>query len=270
VDLAVDRLDLSALAMVAFDETSSRRGHNYLTFAADAEAHKVVFVTEGKDANTIAEFGKFLSEHNGKPEQISNVSIDMSKAFIKGVREHLPEARITFDKFHVIAHASEAVDKTRRSEQKTDPSLKGLRWALLKDRERLTPSQKADLDAFTAHVTTKRTARAWQYREQLREILDRKQINVLTAMLKRWCANVRRSKVDAMKKVAQMILDHFDGVVAWAQTRQTNGFLEAINGLFQAAKRKARGYGNFITMRIVVYLVAGNLDFSAINPHAKA
>jgi transposase len=270
VDLAVDRLDLSALAMVAFDETSSRRGHNYLTFAADAEAHKVVFVTEGKDANTIADFDKFLSEHNGKSEQITNVSIDMSKAFIKGVREHLPEARITFDKFHVIAHASEAVDKTRRSEQKTDPSLKGLRWALLKDRERLTPSQKADLDAFTAHVTTKRTARAWQYREQLREILDRKQINVLSAMLKRWCANVRRSKVDAMKKVARMILDHFDGVVAWAQTRQTNGFLEAINGLFQAAKRKARGYGNFTTMRIVAYLVAGNLDFSAINPHAKA
>jgi transposase len=269
VDLAVDRLDLSALAMVAFDETSSRRGHNYLTFAADAEAHKVVFVTEGKDASTIAEFSEFLSGHNGKPEQITNVSIDMSKAFIKGVREHLPEARITFDKFHVIAHASKAVDKTRRSEQKTDPSLKGLRWALLKDRERLTPGQKADLDAFVANVTTKRTARAWQYREQLREILDRKQINVLTAMLKRWCVNVRRSKVDAMKKVAQMILDHFDGVVAWAQTRQTNGFLEAINGLFQAAKRKARGYGNFDTMRIVVYLVAGNLDFSAINPHAK-
>jgi transposase len=270
VDLAVNKLDLSALTMVAFDETSSRRGHNYLTFAADAEARKVVFVTEGKDAETIAEFGKFLTEHKGKPEQIANVSIDMSKAFIKGVTEQLPKARITFDKFHVIAHASEAVDKTRRSEQKTDPSLKGLRWALLKDRERLSESQKADLDAFTAKVTTKRTARAWQYREQLREILDRKQINVMTAMLKRWCVNVKRSKVDAMKKVAQMVLNHFDGVVAWAQTRQTNGFLEAINGLFQAAKRKARGYGNFVTMRIVAYLVAGNLDFSAINPHAKA
>jgi transposase len=270
VDLAVDRLDLSALAMVAFDETSSRRGHNYLTFAADAEARKVVFVTKGKDASTIAGFSQFLTEHKGEPDQITNVSIDMSKAFIKGVTEHLPKARITFDKFHVIAHASQAVDKTRRGEQKTDPSLKGLRWTLLKDRHRLTASQKADLDAFAAKVTTKRTARAWQYREQLREILDRKQINVMSTMLKRWCTNVQRSKVDAMKKVARMILDHFDGVVAWAQTRQTNGFLEAINGLFQAAKRKARGYGNFDTMRIVAYLVAGNLDFSAINPHTKA
>jgi transposase len=116
--------------------------------------------------------------------------------------------------------------------------------------------------------STKRTARAWLYREQLREILDRKQINVVSAMLKRWCTNVKRSKVEPMKQVARMIAKHFDGIIAWAQTRQTNGFLEAINGLFQAAKRKARGYGTFQTMRVVIFLVAGNLNFSAINPNA--
>ena len=206
----------------------------------------------------------------GREHHLAFVSIDMSPAFIKGVTKHLPNARITFDKFHIVAHASKAVDQTRRSEQKTDPSLKGLRWALLKDRERLPESQRVDLDAFVAQATTKRTARAWLYREQLRDILDRKQINVVSAMLKRWCANVKRSKVQAMKKVAQMILDHFEGVTAWAQTRQTNGFLEAINGLFQAAKRKARGYGRFQTMRTVIYLVAGNLNFSAINSHVMA
>ena len=270
VDLALAKADLSKLAMLAIDETSCRRGHNYLTFAADAAAHKVVFVTEGRDAGTIGAFSQFLSEHKGAPEQIACVSIDMSPAFIKGVTKHLPNARITFDKFHIVAHASKAVDQTRRSEQKTDPSLKGLRWALLKDRERLPESQRADLDAFVAQATTKRTARAWLYREQLRDILDRKQINVVSAMLKRWCANVKRSKVQAMKKVAQMILDHFEGVTAWAQTRQTNGFLEAINGLFQSAKRKARGYGRFQTMRTVIYLVAGNLNFSAINSHVMA
>jgi transposase len=65
----------------------------------------------------------------------------------------------------------------RRLEQKTDPSVKGLRWVLLKDRSKLNESQQADLKTFTANVTTKRTARAWFYREQLREILDRKQID---------------------------------------------------------------------------------------------
>jgi len=118
----------------------------------------------------------------------------MSTAFIKGVTEHLPNARITFDKFHVVAHASAAVDQTRRLEQRTDPSLKGLRWTLLKDRGRLSAESRADLDALIAQATSKRTARAWLYREHLREILDRKQINVVSAMLKQWCTNVLRSK----------------------------------------------------------------------------
>ena len=65
-----------------------------------------------------------------------------------------------------------------------------------------------------------------------------------------------------------MIRSHFDGIVAWTQTRQTNGFIEAINGLFQAAKRKARGFVRFVTMRTVLFLIAGKLDFSALNPHA--
>jgi transposase len=247
VELALAEADLSAMTAVAIDETSYRRGHNYLTLAADAEERRVVFVTEGRDAQTIAEFAECLSKRQATAKQITSVSLDMSPAFIKGVTEHLPKARITFDKFHVVAHASTAVDKTRRLEQKTNPDLKGLRWALLKDRDRLPASQRADLDALIAQVTTKRTARAWLYREQLREILDRKQINVVRAMLAQWCTNVMRSKVTAMKAVANMVRSHIEGIVAWARSRQTNGFLEAINGLFQAAKRKARGYGRFQT-----------------------
>ena len=68
-------------------------------------------------------------------------------------------------------------------------------------------------------------------------------------------------------EVAQLIRRHFEGVIAWAQTRQTNGFLEALNGLFQAGKRKARGYGRFSTIRTVIFLLASKLDFSKFNPH---
>jgi transposase len=268
VDMALETADLSAVTAVAIDETSCRRGHDYLTLAADMAERKVVFVTKGKDSSTIARFAEHLTAHKGAPEQVKSVSIDMSGAFIKGVGESLPGARITFDKFHVVAHASAAVDQMRRLEQRTDPSLKGLRWALLKDRGSLTEQARADLDALIANAPTKRTARAWLYREQLREILDRKQINVVSAMLRRWCANVMRSKVEPMKQVARMIRSHFDGIVAWTQTRQTNGFIEALNGLFQAAKRKARGYTRFSTMRTVLFIIAGKLDFTTINPHA--
>jgi transposase len=268
VQRALADADLSEVTAVAIDETASRRGHNYVTLVADMTARRVVFVTEQRDSQTIADFAQYLREHGADPDQIASVSIDMSPAFIKGVGEHLPAARLTFDKFHVIAHASVAVDKMRRLEQKTDPDLKGLRWALLKDRHKLHPEQRNDLDALVAQFTSKRTARAWLYREQLRDILDRKQIHVVSAMLTQWCTNVMRSKVEPMKDVAKMIRSHFDGIVAWTQTRQTNGFIEAINGLFQAAKGKARGFVRFATMRTVLFLIAGKLDFTKINPHA--
>jgi transposase len=268
VELGLAQSDFSEVTRLAADETSKARGHDYITLVADADERRVLFVTEGRDADTIKAFAADLTAHGGDPKAVESISIDMSPAFIKGVTKHLPNARITFDKFHVIAHASAAVDKTRRIEQKTDPSLKGLRWKLLRDRASLTPNARADLDALIAQVTTKRTARAWLYKEQLREILERKQINVVRDMLTQWATNVMRSKVEPMKEVAKLIRNHLDGIVAWTQTRQTNGFLEAINGLFQAAKRKARGYGNFSTIRTVIFLLAGKLDFSNINPHA--
>ena len=268
VDLALDGADLSALSSVAIDETSYRRGHSYLTLVADADARKVVFVSKGRGADNIAGFTQHLRAHNGVATNIAAACIDMSPAFIKGVTDHLPQATITFDKFHVVAHASQAVDKMRRIEQSTDPALKGLRWALLKDKSKLSSEQANDLHRLVVQFTTKRTARAWLYREQLRDILDRRQINIVSAMLAQWCTNVMRSKVEPMKQVAALIRAHFDGIVAWTKSRQTNGFIEAINGLFQAAKRKARGYTRFQTMKTVLFLIAGKLNFAAINPHA--
>lgn len=268
VDLALDQADFSEVKRLAADETSRSRGHEYITLVADADARRVLFVTEGRDAATIGAFAEDLKTHGGDPRAIESISIDMSPAFIKGVSTHLPNATVTFDKFHVIAHASAAVDKMRRIEQRSDPSLKGLRWKLLKDRDTLTPAARADLDALVAQVTTKRTARAWTYKEQLREILNRKQINVVRDMLRQWATNVMRSKVEPMKNVAKMIRKHLEGIVAWTRTRQTNGFLEAINGLFQAAKRRARGYTSFPTIRTMVFLLAGKLDFGKLNQHA--
>ena len=71
-----------------------------------------------------------------------------------------------------------------------------------------------------------------------------------------------------MKEVATLARKHPDDIVAWARTRRTNGFLEALNGQFQAAKRRARGFTRLSTARTVIFLIAGKLDFRAINPHA--
>jgi transposase len=268
VELALAQADFSTVRELAIDETSRARGHDYITLAADAVERRVLAVAEGRSAETVEALASELASRGGDPQQVSSVSIDMSPAFIKGCGEHPPNARITFDKFHVVWHASTAVDKMRRIEQRSDRSLKGMRWSLLKDRSRLSVEAAADLDALIARMTTVRTARAWVYKEQLREILERKQINVVRTMLEHWCTCVMRSKVEPMKEVAAMVRKHLEGIVAWAQTRQTNGFLEALNGLFQAAKRRARGFTRMSTIRTVIFLIAGKLDFRVINRHA--
>lgn len=268
VDLATADADLSGVRAVAIDETSRARGHSYVTVAADADERRVVFVGEGRGADAVGALAAEIDRCGGDAGAVESVSIDMSPAFVKGVAEHLPAAEVTFDKFHVVAHASKAVDETRRIEQRADPSLKGLRWTLLRNPDSLSPAQRADLDALAARAAGRRTARAWLYKEQLREILNRRQINVARRMLRQWCTNVNRSKVQPMKAVARMIRRHLDGIASWARTRRTNGFVEALNGLFQAAKRKARGYATFKTVRTVFFLLAGKLDFSRINPHA--
>jgi transposase len=71
--------------------------------------------------------------------------------------------------------------------------------------------------------------------------LERKQINVVRGLLQQWCSNFMGSKVEPMKAVARLVRNHLEGIVAWARSRPSNGLLEALNGLFQAAKRKARG-----------------------------
>ena len=270
VDLAVAERDLSGVRELAIDETSKARGHDYVTIAADASRRAVIAVTGERDARAVERLAQEIQAHGGDPLAITSVSIDMSPAFIKGVASYLSNAQVTFDKFHVIAHASHALDLTRRAEQKRDPALKGMRWTLLKDSRRLNATARADLDSLIGEITTKRTARAWMYREQLREILNRKQVNVVRAMLQQWYTNVARSKVEPMKAVARLVRAHLEGIIAWAQTRATNGFIEALNGLFPAAKRKARGYGRFSTIRTVIFLIAGKLDFSQINPHMAA
>jgi transposase len=94
------------------------------------------------------------------------------------VADHLPNARLTFDKFHVVAQASTARDTVRHQQQK--PEFKGMRWSLLKDPHKLNFAQMTDLVALLKQCPNRRTTRAWWYREQLREILDRKQIHVVS------------------------------------------------------------------------------------------
>jgi transposase len=132
VERARETMDASDVTRVAFDETAARRGHDYITLCVDIDQARVLHVTEGKDAGTIAAFAGDLAEHGGDPEAIEEVCIDMSPAFIKGVTENLPQAAVTFDKFHAVKIVNDAVDAVRRAEQKSQILLRGTRYIWLR------------------------------------------------------------------------------------------------------------------------------------------
>jgi hypothetical protein len=164
VDSARARADHSAVTQVGIDETASRRGQKYVSLFVDLEQRKVLFATPGKDASTVAAFADDLTAHGGDPAAITEVSADMSQAFFNGVTANLPEAAVTFDKFHVVSVVNNAVEQVRRLEGKSHPELSGTRYVWLKNPENLTEKQQNQLDAFDLVGCHLKTARAYQIR----------------------------------------------------------------------------------------------------------
>lgn len=144
VDRARAQEDHSAVRRVGVDETSTRRGHQYLTLLHDADVRRLLFATPGRGADTFTAFAADLQSHGGDMEQLTDISMDLSAAFQAGARRSCPQARISFDPFHVVALASRALDQVRRAEVKHEPDLKNSRWALLKRAEHWTDTATHD------------------------------------------------------------------------------------------------------------------------------
>ena len=168
VKKAYSKKDFSELKKVGIDETSTRKGHKYVSVFIDHDKKETVFATEGKNAETIKKFAEELPNHNGNAENVTAVSMDMSTAFIAGAKSNLPNATITFDKFHVVKQLNEAIDQVRREEQKINPVLKGSRYIWLKNPNNLTKKQQNDL--HTLAKENKKLARAYQMKLTFQDI----------------------------------------------------------------------------------------------------
>ncbi|MZP30593.1 ISL3 family transposase [Heliobacterium undosum] len=254
------REDLSTVEKISVDETARAKGHKYVSLIMDAVSRRVIFATEGKGADVLPKFIEDLQSHGGCSENITDVCMDMSPAFISGVEKHLPESAITFDKFHVIKLLNEAVDQVRREEQKTMPELKGNRYIWLKNKKNLTMKQKAVMDDVLSQRHSK-TARAYQLRLTFQEMYEKDPMDA-PMFLKKWYFWATHSRLEPIKTVAYTMKRHYTGILRWFVSNITNGLHEGINSLIQAAKRKARGYRSVRNFIAIIYLVAGGLDIS--------
>jgi len=267
VDQALAKSDYSGLTAIGMDETSKSKGHNYITLFVDLTKKQTVFIAEGKDHKTVEAFVDDLKVHNGSAKAITDVSCDMSPAFIKGVGDNLPNAKITFDRFHIMKVINSAVDMVRRQEALTQGVLKKTRYIFLKNDKNLTDTQRQKRQELSMPHMNLKSIKALHIRENFQEVYKAPTDEVFESMLNEWYFWATHSRIQPIIEAAHTIKDHWDGVLQWKKSHIDNGLLEGLNSLLQAAKAKARGFRTFRYFRIVAFLITGKLDFARLNYH---
>ena len=259
VKKAREQVDMSCVKAVGIDETSSRRGHNYITCFVDLAKSQIIYVTEGKGKETVAEFKKDLVQHQGSPQNIKTMCCDLSPAFISGVQKEFPDAALTFDRFHIMKIINEAVDKVRREESKINPLLHGTRYLWLKNEINLTAKQRQKFESIR-NLRCK-TGKAYQLKVTFQKLFLQPDKIAAEQFLAKWYSWARRCRLEPMKQAAKTIDRHRQGVLNWFDSKVSNGVLEGINSLIQAAKARARGYRSTTNLKTIAYMIAGKLNF---------
>ena len=244
---------------LGLDETSKRKGHDYITLAVDLDERKVLHVTKGKDKAAVAAIKTHLKTKSIDAKAVKHASMDMSPSFISGVMEYFPEAEIHFDRFHVVKLLNEAMDKVRQSERKEHEELKGHKYTFLKKHKKLSEARKKELSELITLFPV--LGKAYRLKELFNDLWDIDTEEEATAFLVDWCAEVDAEKIAPFMQFSKTIKAHWQGITNFCETAISNGILEGINNKVQLAKRRARGYRcteNFINM---IYFLCGKLKF---------
>jgi transposase len=251
--------DPSTVTQLGIDETSSKKGHNYVTVGVDLEESRVIFVTEGKGKKTIESLQQHLEEKGVQKQQIEQISIDLSPSYIAGAATYFPGAEITFDRFHVVKLLNEAMNRVRIIERKEHKELKGHKYTFLRNRGNLSNEQEEALaNLITLYPTL---GEAYRLKELFNDLWTMPDKLTAEAFLKQWCDDVDASKIPAFMSFAKTVRGHWSGIINFVETGITNGVLEGINSKIQLAKRRARGFRNINNYMNMIYFLCGKLKY---------
>lgn len=245
---------LDDLEFLLIDEKSIGKGHNYITIVMNAITGEVVHLAEGKRKDSLKAF--FDSLTRWQKEYIKAVAMDRSGSYYACVREELPHADITFDKFHLVKNFNEVIDEVRREEvKKADdegkPFIKGQRYNLFRRPENLSIAQSESLEellATNAHLNT-----VYLLVDDFRDLLDERDPERLKGGLTRWCGWAIESGLPSVVRFARNLMKRSESVVNIARWGLTNGLLEGFNNKIARLVRRGCGYRDlkylFLKMR---------------------
>ena len=245
------------------DEKAFRKGHVYHTIVCDLERHTVEHVAADRRVESLAGFFARLTDT--QRDAVAAVAMDMWDPYIRATREGLPEgeAKIVFDRFHIMQEMNTAVDLVRKQEHRArradgDAVLAGSKYLWLYAKEHVPAKHRrrfATLCALGLQV-----GRAWAIKEALRTLWTYRRHWAATRFFRRWFHWARCSRLAPVRRSAATLKRHVDGILRYCQHPITNGATEGINSKIMTIKRKACGFRNPQNFETAIYFHCGGLD----------
>jgi len=256
---------LDDVTAIAVDETAYKRKHAYITVVTDLETGRVIWMGEGKSAETLGKFFEKLGPE--RAAEIELVCMDMSGAYRKAVEEHVPHADIVYDRFHIVKLLLEALDEVRREECRNTGGiaghpLKNTRFSLLRNPKFLKPKDEEKI-ARVRH-SNRRLTRAYELRVSFEDLWAIEDEEEARDFLMRWTRSALMSRLMPMRRFAKTIRDHLDGILGFFRYwRQTSGIAEGMNNKIQLAIHQAHGFRSLSALFAMVMLRCSGIDLFA-------
>ena len=236
---------LRSLKRVAIDEIYLGKKHKFLTIVMDLDRGAIVFVGDGKGEKSLEPFWKRLRHSRAK---IAAVAADLSPAYSAAIRRNLPQAKLVFDRFHLVKLLNEHLTDLRRelhreaTDQLQKKVLKGTRWLLLKRSENLDPKRDERRRLKEALKLNESLATAYYLKEDLQQIWQQPGKAAARIVLDHWIDDAESSGIQQLRKFARTLQIHREGILNWYDHPISTGPLEGTNNKIKLLQRQSNGY----------------------------
>jgi len=235
-----------ALRQMGVDEIFVGKKQKFITVVSNLETAEPLWFGLERKKETLDEFfAKQLSPF--QRGAVRAACVDMWEPFRQSIAQWLPKCKIIYDKFHIMKHAGAAVDEVRRAEffRKGGPArelVKGKRWLLLTRWVHLTTHKKRQLN--TLFALNRKLMKAYLLKESLDRLWNYRYEGAMLRYLNSWIDQQRWQRLKPLEKLADMLLNHLEGILNYCRTKVPLGVVEAVNGNIKALLRRGRGYRN--------------------------
>ena len=269
----VERAGQPVPTAIGIDEISIHKGHNYRIVVSDLDRHRPIWV--GGEGRKEVDLDRFFTELGKKRcQRIQLAVMDMWRPFRRSVNNTIPQARIVYDKFHVMRHLGDALDEVRRAEYrrlsgKDRSFIKGQRYTLLSRRENLSLDGRRALKKLLS--ANKRLNTVYLLKESFGQLWDYRTERGARAFFERWQDSLKWQRLEPYRKFARMIEKHWDGIASYCHPdhKVSLGLVEGLNNKIRVLQRRAYGYRDeeYLKLKIIASFLPPLPKRTVYDPH---